>query len=177
MAVDVQPSKTLGTGIVLDWQHLFDAARVLAGVSSGSTTPGRPRQAMLKRAVSTAYYGMFHALCESNADAFVGASPTGHDLGLWVQAYRALDHRPAKDRLVSYRQHSPMPEIRDFANVFGSLQANRLDADYNPRSVFTRFHVLRLIDGAEAVTSAFASIPARQRRLLATHLLVGRSRG
>lgn len=131
---------------------------------------------MLKRAVSTAYYGMFHALCESNADALVGPSARGHDLDLWVQAYRALDHRSAKDRLVSYRQHSPMPEIRDFANVFGSLQANRLDADYNPRSVFTRSRVVRLINGAEAVTRAFVNITARERRLLATHLLVGRSR-
>ncbi len=160
----------------MDWQHLFDAARSLAGVS-GTAAPGRPRQAMLKRAVSTTYYAMFHAICTSNADALIGTSPTGHDLNLWVQTYRALDHRPAKDRLVSYRQHSPMPEIRDFANVFGSLQANRLDADYNLRSVFTRFHVVRLIDGAEAVTSVFVNIPARQRRLLATHLLVGRSRG
>ena len=177
MAPDVHIREALGVRITLDWQHLFDAARVLAGGSGATVSPGRPRQAMLKRAVSTTYYGMFHALCASNADAFVGASPPGRDLDLWVQAYRALDHRPAKDRLASYRQHSPMPEIRDFANLFGSLQANRLDADYNPRSVFTRSQVIRLINRAEAVTDAFVNIAARQRRLLATHLLVGRSRG
>ena len=177
MAPDVHLRATLGVRITLDWRHLFDTARVLAGVSGSAAAPGRPRQAMLKRAVSTAYYAMFHALCASNADALVGASRSGDELDLWVQAYRALDHRLAKDRLVSYRRHSLMPEIRDFANVFGSLQANRLDADYNPRSVFTRSQAVRLIDGAEAVTVVFDNITARQRRLLATHLLVGRSRG
>ena len=132
---------------------------------------------MLKRAVSTAYYAMFHALCVSNADTLVGASQSEDELDLWVQAYRALHHRPAKDRLASYRRHGPTHEIRDFANVFGSLQANRLDADYNPVSVFTRSQVVRLIDGAEAVTDAFGNVTARRRRLLATHLLVGRIRG
>ena len=159
----------------MDWQHLIDAARTLAGVS-GAAAPGRPRQAMLKRAVSTAYYAMFHSLCESNADALVGASPTGEDVELWTQTYRALDHRPAKDRLASYRRQSSLPEIRDFASVFGRLQADRLDADYNPRSVFTRQEIAGLIDLAEAVTQAFVNLPARPRRMLATYLLVARTR-
>ena len=161
----------------MDWQHLFDAARVLAGASGAAAAPGRPRQAMLKRAVSTTYYAMFHAVCSSNADVLVGTSPTGDDLELWVQAYRALDHRPAKDRLASYQLYSPAPEILDFSGVFGRMQGYRLDADYNPSSVFVRVEVVTLIDRAEAVTQAFDNLPARQRRLLATHLLVGRSRG
>ena len=158
----------------MDWRHLFDAARVLAGVSGAA--PGRPRQAMLKRAVSTTYYAMFHALCASNADALVGTTPSMHDHALWVQTYRALDHRPAKDRLASYRIYGGAPEIRDFASAFGNLQEHRLDADYNPGSVFTRSQVVRLINRAEAVTGAFDNITARQRRMLGTHLLIGRTR-
>lgn len=132
---------------------------------------------MLKRAVSTAYYGLFHALCASNADTLVGTSPARHDLELWVQAYRALDHRQARDRLTSYRRHVSVPEIRNFANAFANLQEQRLAADYNPLIVFSRREVVRLIDLAEAATDAFVNITARQRRLLATHLLVVRSRG
>jgi len=131
---------------------------------------------MLKRAISTMYYGMFHALCAGNAGALVGTSPSEQNRDLWVQSYRALDHRPAKDRLASYRQHSSAPDILNFATVFANLQEHRLDADYNPRSSFTRYEVVNLIDRAEAVTTAFVNITARQRRLLATHLLVGRSR-
>ena len=160
----------------MDWQHLFDAARVLAGVSGAATVPGRPRQARLKRAVSTTYYAMFHALCASNADALVGTSPSEQDLELWVYAYRALDHRAARDRLSSYRQYNSEPTILYFTSVFRRMQTHRLDADYNPRSVLTRHEVVGLIDLAEAVTVEFTNIPARQRRLLATHLLVGRSR-
>lgn len=175
--MDVQPPQALGTGIALDWRHLIDAARILAGVSGPATAPGRPRQAMLKRAVSTAYYAMFHALCVSNADALVGTSPSGTVFDLWVQTFRALDHGQARNRLFAYRQQSSVAEIHDFASAFGRLQADRLDADYNPRSVFTRSQVVSLIDLAEAVTRAFDNLPVRQRRLLATHLLVGRSRG
>ena len=131
---------------------------------------------MLKRAVSTTYYAMFHALCASNADALVGTAPSERDLELWVHSYRALDHRQAKDRLRSYRQHSSEPAILNFASVFGRMQSHRLDADYNPRCVFTRYEVVGLIDLAEAVTGAFDNIAARQRRLLGTHLLVGRNR-
>ena len=176
MVVDVQPPLALETGIVLDWQHLIDAARVLAGVSGSAATPGRPRQAMLKRAVSTAYYAMFHALCESNANALVGVSPTGEDFELWVQTYRALDHGQAKNRLLAYHRQSSMTEIREFANAFGNLQERRLAADYNPSSAFTRQEVVNLIDRAEAVTQAFDNLPARPRRRLATHLLVARTR-
>ncbi len=132
---------------------------------------------MLKRAVSTAYYAMFDALCASNANALVGTSASGPDAELWVQTYRALDHGQAKNRLLAYRQQSSAPEIRNFANLFGDLQTYRLNADYNPRSVFTRSRVAILIDRAEAVTQAFDNLPARPRRMLATYLLVARSRG
>ena len=131
---------------------------------------------MLKRAVSTAYYAMFDALCTSNANALVGTSASEADAELWVQTYRALDHGQAKNRLLAYRQQSSVPEIRNFANVFGDLQTYRLDADYNPRSVFSRHEVAYLIDRAEAVTQAFDSLPARPRRMLATYLLVARTR-
>ena len=119
---------------------------------------------------------MFHALCENNADSLVGASPPREDFALWVQTYRALDHGQAKNRLLAYRQQSSAPEIRNFANVFSDLQTYRLAADYNPRSVFTRSQVVGLIDLAEAVTRDFGNLPARPRRMLATYLLLARTR-
>jgi hypothetical protein len=58
--------------------------------------PNRPRQADLRRAVSTAYYAVFHALARQCADRFVG---TGHNRSrpAWQQVYRALDHGFAKN--------------------------------------------------------------------------------
>ena len=159
----------------MNWQHLIDAARMLAGVSDTAPSPGRPRQAMLKRAVSTAYYAMFHALCQSNADTLVGASPAGNDIQIWVQTYRALDHRPARGRLESYRSRSPHA-IRNFATQFGNLQEQRHDADYNPHKAFVRSQVASLIDRAEAATTAFCNTPEPQRRMLAIYLLLQRNR-
>ena len=50
---------------------LIEAARVLT--ESG---PSLPTQARLRRAVSTAYYAMFHCLAATVADLFIGRQRT-----------------------------------------------------------------------------------------------------
>ena len=156
----------------MNWEHLIETAKLLAGSDEASPAPGRPRQAVLRRAVSTAYYAMFHALCLSNAETLVGASPTGHNASLWVDTYRTLDHRVAKNRL---GQRSQLPQeiaVRNFARVFGSLQEQRIRADYDPQARFARSEVLNLIARAEAATGAFCATSAQTRRSLAVYLLV-----
>ena len=58
---------------------------------------GRPslRQAALRRAVSTAYYALFHALSTVCSDGLVRWSRTD----LVDRTYRALDHGAARRRL------------------------------------------------------------------------------
>ena len=111
---------------------------MLAGSSASSSASGRPRQAMLRRAVSTAYYAMFHALCQSNADTLVGSSPAGPDVELWLDTYRTLEHRVAKNRLASYIAARQELAIPDFAQTFGSMQEQRISADYDPTARFVR---------------------------------------
>lgn len=48
-------------------RDLIEAARLLA-----EPGPGRPTQARLRRAVSTACYAMFHCLAATVADLFIG---------------------------------------------------------------------------------------------------------
>ena len=158
----------------MNWEHLIDAARILAG-TTGSATPGRPRQGMLKRAVSTAYYAMFHALCKSNADTLIGTSRRGNDSQTWFQTYRALDHRQARDRLASYRPAGG-PLFENFASAFANLQEHRLYADYNPNRAYARSQVSDLIQRAETSIEDFYSVPAAQRRRLAVYLLLQRTR-
>ena len=158
----------------MNWEHLIDAARILAGINEG-TPPGRPRQVMLKRALSTAYYAMFHALCKSNADTLIGSSPRGSDSQTWLQTYRALDHRQARDRLASYRPGNGSA-FQIFANAFGNLQEHRLYADYNPSRAYSRSQVSALIQRAETAIGAFYNEPAPQRRRLAVFLLLQRTR-
>ena len=158
----------------MNWQHSFEAARLLAGVDDSPTAPGRPRQAMLRRAVSTAYYAMFNTLCKSNADVLVGASATGQDSQLWLDTFRSLQHNIAKNRLAQYASARQEPTLRTFARAFGKLQEQRIIADYDPTVDFTRSRVANLIDEAETATAAFFDIPPRTRRTLALHLLVRR---
>ena len=158
----------------MNWQHSFEAARLLAGVGDSPPAPGRPRQVMLRRAVSAAYYAMFNALCKSNADVLVGASATGQDAQLWLDTFRSLQHNVAKNRLEQYANDRQEPALRTFARAFGKLQEQRITADYDPTENFLRSRVANLIDEAETATSDFRDIPARTRRSLALHLLVRR---
>ena len=55
------------------------------------------RQAYLKRAMSTAYYAMFHTLCKNSADSLVGPIGTpDRSRRAWNQAYRAVEYGNAK---------------------------------------------------------------------------------
>ncbi len=163
----------LGTGRRMNWQHSIEAAKMLAGSHETiPAPPGRPRQAMLKRSVSTAYYAMFHALCESNADTLVGQSPPCPHTDLWVETYRALQHRTAKNRLASYIQLTQDPAVRNFGQVFVNMQQQRISADYDPRARFARSEVVTSIGRSEAAIHAFYNAPAPTRRRLAIYLLV-----
>ena len=99
---------------------LIEVARTLA-------ESGDAPQARLRRAVSTAYYAMFHCLAASAADLFIGTvrSPA------WHRTYRALEHGRARS---ACRQAKTMPEfpveVRDFAEAFVVLQIERQEADY-----------------------------------------------
>lgn len=167
----------MGAGRLMNWQHSIEAAKMLAGSHETiPTPPGRPRQAMLRRAVSTAYYAMFHALCQSNADTLVGQSPPGPHADLWVETYRALQHRTAKNRLASYIQLAQDPVLRDFGQVFVNVQQQRISADYDPRARFVRSEVITVIGRSEAAIHAFYNTPTPTRRRLAIYLLVPRGR-
>ncbi len=101
----------------MNWLHLLEAARLLAGSTYAPVPIGRPRQAMLKRAVSNAYYAMFHALCHSNANTIVGTSPAPTYTQEWSRTYRALEHRFASDRMNRHSTGRP-PAVQNFATVF-----------------------------------------------------------
>ena len=161
----------------MNWRHSIEAAKMLAGSHETiPASPGRPRQAMLRRAASTAYYAMFHALCQSNADTLVGQSPPGPHTDPWVEAYRALQHGTAKTRLASYIQLMQDPAVRNFGQAFVNMQQQRISADYDPRARFVRSEVVASIDRSEAAINAFYNAPTQTRRRLAIYLLVRRGR-
>ena len=126
---------------------------------------------MLKRAVSNAYYAMFHALCSSNANTVVGTSPGPTYTQEWSRTYRALEHRFASDRMNRHSTGRP-PAVQNFATVFTILQEHRHRADYDPEAAYLRREVTNLIGRAETAIQAFLASSAADRRAVATIVLL-----
>ena len=136
---------------------------------------GRPRQAELRRAVSAAYYAMFHLLAGNAADTLAGARPPLRSprRRFWSQTYRALDHGYAKNQCLNLAvMRGFPPEIQYLGATFADLQTRRQSADYNPEVTFSRTEVVRLINNAERAIDRFASVRRQYRRDFALHTLL-----
>jgi uncharacterized protein (UPF0332 family) len=147
---------------------LLETARDLANSSKG-----KPKQAHLRRAVSTTYYAMFHTLARCCADLFIGGAGSGRSKEAWKQVYRALDHGLAKSACTNKAIVQKFPkEIQDFANVFVEMQLKRHDADYNPDGTVFKSTVLTDISAVEAAIDGFSNAPLTDRRAFAAFVLV-----
>jgi hypothetical protein len=150
---------------VLDPADLLTVARLLAapGVVPVAT------QAQLRRAVSTAYYALFHTVLAAGSARFVGADKAGNP-GYSI-IYRSFAHGrmrsvcEAIDVSVlsrtlerNLRRTSVSLEARGFAGRFVVLQDARHLADYDPTETFIQTDVDELLDSAEIAIIAFAGI-------------------
>ena len=76
-----------------------DLIRISRQLASGAVggSRGRPRQAELRRAVSAAYYALFHSLALCCAERLAGSSRASRRDQSWIQTYRALEHGYARN--------------------------------------------------------------------------------
>ena len=154
-------------------QHQLANARLLATLEKR-----RPRQASLRRGVSTAYYAVFQSLCVTCADTLVGK---GKPWDVFTPVFRSLEHgRVARTRLQS--SVATTSELKRFGLAFKELQAAREWADYNPEprpsfeegrksSPFTREETLTLIGLAEEAVAILDGLNEYARLRLATRLV------
>ena len=155
----------------MDPYDLIRIARQLASGELGSGR-GRPRQAELRRAVSTAYYAMFHALARCAADMLVGATPSRRSQAAWRQAYRALEHGHARNQCNNLSILRRFPdEIQRFGTMFVKIQMMRHSADYDPAEIYNRFEALQIIEEIERAIPEFDAVPAIDRRAFAVYAL------
>lgn len=140
-------------------------------VEAGSR--GRPREANLRRAVSTAYYAMFHCLALCCADLLVGGEGSNRSEPAWRQVYRALEHGAARQRCnrADIIQKFPM-EIREFADRFVGMQQKRHQADYAPEVDIHKDAVLQDIIAVAESIAKFQQVPVKDRRAFAVYLLL-----
>ena len=127
---------------------LLRQAELLANLDAA-----RPRQANLRRAVSTAYYSLFHLLI---ADCTQRLSPR-HPHKLAARIARAFTHTEMKQvcRAISEGHRSAVledlhpagfsPELRLVATTFVRLQDERHRADYDLSATYTRLEALDIL--------------------------------
>lgn len=152
----------------MNWQELLSASRALILPAF----PGaQPSQESLRRAISTAYYAMFHALAASNADCIVEPPHNPITEQAWPRVYRGLEHRAAKTLL---RHHGNLfsAQARHFDNIFGQLQDVRHIADYDPSQTFTPAQAAAWINRAEVAILDFMQVPTEERKALAVQSLI-----
>lgn len=134
---------------------------------------GKPKQAHLRRAVSTAYYALFHALAKCCADTLIGSSGADRSPEAWAQVYRALEHGFAKHACTGGNRIAKFPkEIQDFANAFVTMQSKRHDADYDPNAKFFKSAVLLDVQAATSVIADFNAAPIKDRRAFAALVML-----
>jgi uncharacterized protein (UPF0332 family) len=121
----------------------------------------RPQQASLRRAISTAYYALFHLLVwEATATLVADPSLRGRfsrafEHGDMKQASKkfASAHKP--EQLANLTGGLPIPgDLQEVALTFVKLQEQRHEADYDVTRTFTRDEVNDLV---KRVRQAFQS--------------------
>ena len=133
--------------------------------------PRRPKQASLRRSISTAYYALFHYLIDQSCRTTMGAqhaqAPYRHVVG------RSFMHADMKSACKSFASGGALkrgaakglpatfriaPEIRKVAEVFVSLQQMRQVADYDLTARFSRFDALSAVRDVDVVIKRFSGL-------------------
>lgn len=163
---------------MLNSAHLLELAELELQLQGA----GAPRQAVLRRAASTAYYALFHALIGTVAETF-GRSHWKAE----VLFYRALDHGTARERCRKLAQKPLAPKERDFfefegfpeplrlvADEFVRLQELRHHCDYDPEFKLSKDQAGGAIESARsAIKSLWADEGDAYRVPFLSYLLLG----
>ncbi len=90
----------------------------------------------------------------------------------WQHAYRALDHRFAKDACLQAAKLGFPKSIEQFANAFVMLQKQRHDADYDPQCMLSRQEAMDAIDMADiAIRNLHAAVASHRRAFVVQVML------
>ena len=126
--------------------------------------PGRPKQARLRRTISTAYYALFHLLVFEATDRMVLAGPESlkHQRALG----RAFEHETMK--LASAAIHAThvsvigavaVPnDLKEVAKAFVELQLDRHAADYDLNTQFTKDKAKLRLEQAESAFGKWRNV-------------------
>lgn len=159
-------------------EHLLEQAEALLEAPEH----GAPRQADKRRAISAAYYALFHFVLSAAAGEFIGgihrASPP------YRFVYRSIAHgrvkaickeAPKATPSASFQAFWPaggfgQPLIR-FATLFVELIEARHTADYDPVFRVKTEEAKRFVRSARRAIASFEAVDPAERKLFLTFLV------
>jgi hypothetical protein len=163
---------------ILNPHHLFEQADRLIAPQA----PGPSRQVDLRRAISAAYYGIFHAILTAAADQFIGV--TQRSTAQYRLVYRSIDHKALRLLCEDLKKQNLPAKYAAYApgNGFGSnilafsiaaveLQEKRHAADYDPSVRIRRSDAIVAVSAARAALARYRRASPQRRRAFLTLLL------
>ena len=134
---------------------------------------GRPRQTSLKRAVSTGYYALFHAVLHACVEETIGWSFRSPLYWETISPlYRAIDHSAAKRVFSAARRSADAsPQMQEIAKTFVTMQDERIRADYDPSPTLSRADAHLLLEQTKWAIATLATLGQSERRWLVANLL------
>lgn len=155
----------------IDWRNLIQAGRDLLNPQPAGHIATDEH---IRRAISNAYYALFHALAEHNAATLIGLPSNAINAVAWSRVYRGLDHGTAHRELQRHR-HELSVRARNFADTFSDIQHFRHLADYDHNAAFTINQANAQLDQAETAILDYSQVSLSERLYIAT-LTLFRSR-
>ena len=143
---------------MIDPQELIDTCRKLV------TPPAS--DADIRRAISTAYYALFHTLAASNADLIADQPLSSRSAHAWDRVYRRLEHGRTRNNLRADR-HLLSQTGDDIVRTFIEAQGHRLEADYDPNAQLNLSLAINIITQADTAVRHFIQLTEEERRFLA----------
>lgn len=169
---------------MLDPSGLLAVAKLLVAAAETIPSTTASNQACLRRAISTAYYAVFHTLLAAAAQRFMGREHQQRP-GASI-LYRGFSHSHMKtvceaiqsaNLKQKYRTAlgtaSVSKGMRDFATAFTRLQDHRIRADYHPTVAFEPSDAITVLDTAQVAIEAFDRADPAERADILALLLVG----
>jgi len=157
---------------ILNPRHLLEQAERLLEPSGGRSLA---RQADRRRAISSAYYAVFHVTLAALADQFVGKGD--RKSVLYALAYRSIDHGPltklckaisnpqTRVKFLPYFPDNGLgANIIEYASLLAQLKEKRTAADYDPSHWVTIDDARQAIAEARSAIEGFTKASSARRR-------------
>jgi hypothetical protein len=128
----------------------------------------------IRRAISDAYYGIFHATLAAAADQFVGAAKRA--TRQYALIYRSVSHGTIRELCLDIKKpnmpkllarHAPLagfgPDMKAYSEGIVDLQEKRLSADYDPLMRHQRADAVAAVGAAQSALTRFKNAPDSER--------------